>query len=55
MPKKPQEYVIRQLLRINLRNKSILRARILKAKRIISDVRDRKRLAEFLKYGKIYH
>ena len=38
-----------------IRNKSILRARILKAKRIISDVRDRKRLAEFLKYGKIYH
>ena len=37
------------------RNKRILRARILKAKRIISDVRDRKRLAEFLKYGKVYH
>ena len=33
------------------RNKRILRARILKAKRIISDVRDRKGLAEFLKYG----
>lgn len=38
-----------------IRNKRILRARILKAKRIISDVRDRKRLAEFLKYGKVYH
>lgn len=38
-----------------IRNKRILRTRILKAKRIISDVRDRKRLAEFLKYGKVYH
>lgn len=37
------------------RNKPILRARILKAKRIISEARDRKRLAEFLKYGKVYH
>lgn len=37
-----------------IRNKHILRARILKAKRIISDVRDRKRLAEFLKYGKFF-
>ena len=37
------------------RNKPILRARILKAKHIISEVRDSKRLAEFLKYGKVYH
>ncbi len=37
------------------RNKPILRARILKAKHIISEARNRKRLAEFLKYGKVYH
>lgn len=37
------------------RNKCVLRARILKAKRVISEVRDRKRLTEFDKYGKMYH
>lgn len=37
------------------RNKRILRARILRAKQTISEVRDKKRLVEFDKYGKTYH